>query len=797
MTLPLEGIVIIDQSGTIATAYCAKLFADGGAAVWNVEPSEGFSTRVLPPGGRDSSARQGSESARQKNESAMHAWLSTNKQSIVIDQDDVEWQELRQCAHLILHDGCPRLPIPDELPSLAVSWFGSDGPYASFQGSDAVVLALCGLIRGIGPREGPPLIPSGYQAQINAGAVAYIAALGHILGRERGVACAARLEVSILEAALCFTEVQPIAAYNDAVSTRMGINRFPPTYPLGIYRCHDGWLGITALTPGQWVSLCKLIGMEDIAARPEYQTALGRLADAEILEPRIRALLADRSAEATFYEGQKNRVPLARVPTPEELFDVDQFVARQTFAELIQPSGTRVRVPVTPWRLQKTPLKRAGRVNALNEHGPLPERIESPVAGDQLPLQGIRVIDLSMGWAGPLAARHLADLGADVIKVESCERFDWWRSWEATPEWIAGQGAEKAVSFNMVNRNKRGITLDLEHPDGKALLLQLVRGANAILENYSAGVLPQLGLTYEVLKAANPNILLLSMPAFGSTGPWSGFRAYGSTVEHASGLPHLNGRPQDPPTMIHVAYGDAIGGVNGAGCLLTALRHQARTGEGQFMDLSHVEALLPMSIHGILKYAVRGKAWKRTGNADPGHSPHGVFPCQGEDAWIVIQILDERMWSRLQVLATPHLDDFGDLADRLERSDELNNMLAAWTRIQPAADLMMTLQGEGVLAARVNHPMDVLTDGHLCARDFWQWMERAVVGLQPNPSAPYRRTNPPGPSQALSIRQPSPTLGQHNVEVLSGLLALSPDELKALEKSGVIGTVPRMPRHAS
>jgi len=782
MTLPLEGIVVIDQSGTIATAYCAKLLADGGASVWNVEPATGFLTRTLPP--------------KSEGESAMHAYLSTNKHSIVIDQDNVAWQQLTNSADLIIHDGYPRLPIPEDRPSLAVSWFGSDGPYASFLGSDAACQALSGLIRGIGPEEGPPLIPSGYQAQINAGAVAYIAALGHILGRERGLACAARLEVSILEAALCFTEVQPIAAYNDAVSTRMGINRFPPTYPLGIYRCHDGWLGITALTPGQWASLCKLIGMEDIAAKPEYQTALGRLADAELLEPRIRALLAGRSAEATFYAGQQSRVPLARVPTPEELFNVDQFVARQTFAEAIQPSGAHVRVPVTPWRMQKTPLKRAGRVNALNQHGPLPQRINTPVVGDQLPLQGIRIMDLSMGWAGPLTARHLADLGADVIKVESCERFDWWRSWEATPEWIASQGAEKAVSFNMVNRNKRGITLDLEHPDGKALLLQLVKGAHAVLENYSAGVLPQLGLTYDVLRTANPEIILLSMPAFGTTGPWAGFRAYGSTVEHASGLPHLNGRPEDPPTMVHVAYGDAIGGIYGAGCLLTALRHQTRTGEGQFMDLSQVEALLPMSIHGILKYAVRGQAWTRTGNADPRHSPHGVFPCQGTDAWIVIQIFDEVMWSRLQTLATPHLDGFRDLADRLARRSELEATLAQWTCVQPADDLMMTLQGEGVLAARVNHPMDVLTDAHLGARGFWQWMERDVVGLQPNPSAPYRWINPPGGAEALPIRQPAPTLGQHNAEVLTGLLGLSPNEIKALDAAGVIGRVPRMPKRA-
>ena len=149
-------------------------------------------------------------------------------------------------------------------------------------------------------------------------------------------------------------------------------------------------------------------------------------------------------------------------------------------------------------------------------------------------LSAITVIDLTMGWAGPLATRNLADMGADVIKVESCERFDWWRSWEATPEWIADDGAEKSNQFNMVNRNKRAITLDLEHPEGRRLLLELVRTANAVVENFSGGVLPKLDLSYDVFRSVRSDVILLSMPAFGSTGPWRLFRAYGSTVEQSS-----------------------------------------------------------------------------------------------------------------------------------------------------------------------------------------------------------------------------------------------------------------------
>lgn len=408
------------------------------------------------------------------------------------------------------------------------------------------------------------------------------------------------------------------------------------------------------------------------------------------------------------------------------------------------------------------------------------------------PLQGIRILDLSMGWAGPLACRHLADMGADVIKIESCERFDWWRSWEATPEWIEDDGAEKSSAFNTVNRNKRNITLDLEHGEGRALFLELVKTAHAVVENYSSGVLPKLDLDYQVLKSVNENIVLLSMPAFGSTGPWADFRAYGSTVEHASGLPHLNGFAQDPPTMQHVAYGDAMGGLTGASALLTALRHQAATGEGQFVDLSQVEALQTLACHGVLEFAVSGRSPARLGNRSERFAPHGVYPClateEEADAWVVIQIFEEPQWHALQQLASPVLDDFGDRADRLSRNDELDEALAKWTKPQQGRELMYLLQSNGVPAAVTNSAATLLHDDQLNARGFWQYRDRAVVGRQPNPSAPYRKG-----AQPIEITTPAPTLGQHNHEVLQGILGLSDAELARLVQLGVIGDRPRMP----
>ena len=404
------------------------------------------------------------------------------------------------------------------------------------------------------------------------------------------------------------------------------------------------------------------------------------------------------------------------------------------------------------------------------------------------PLKDIRIIDLSMGWAGPLAARNLADLGADVIKVESCENFDWWRSWEATQEWIDDNGAEKSPAFNSVHRNNKNITLDLSHPEGRELLLKLVGTANVVMENFSGSVLPKLDLGYEIFKEVKKDIILLSMPAFGSTGPWKMFRAYGSTVEQSSGLPHINGLSSDPPMMHHVAYGDAVGGLNGVSALLIALRHQAKTGKGQFIDLSQAESLFPLAAHGILEFTANGKAPVRKGNRSDFFAPHGVYPCEGEDKWIVIQILNEDQWLRFKEIIGEPMNRFGNLKDRLSKLDDLDKSIAEWTYSKEAQKLMYILQEAEIPAAATHTMSSLLNDPHLNSGNFWQWLDRAVVGNQPNPSAPFKVNG-----ERLPIKTPAPTLGQHNQEILTKILGLNQDEINRLEKIGIIGTKPIIP----
>ena len=360
--MALEGLTVVDVGGTVATGYCAKLAADYGATVVNLEPSDGFSTRKLRP------LRAGFES-NHPDASAMHAFLSTNKQSVLADEVDA--QALIESADLVLV-GDDAYPLAAATKSVltTIDWYGRGGPYEDFVGTDGAMFALNGMLRGIGAVEGPPIVPTGYQAQIVAGSTAFIASLSHVLAGEIGNrGSVVELEVSIFESVLCFTDVGAIGFHNTGLEApRMGVNRFPPTYPLGIYPCRDGWLGVTVLTPSQWHSFCELLGMEDLAEIDLFQSSIGRLQGIDVIEPLMTEKLLGHRAEDLFYRGQRARIPLARVPTMEELFEVDQYVERNAFSTATLSDGSMLTVPSISFRLFDMPPNFGGRVASLGDH---------------------------------------------------------------------------------------------------------------------------------------------------------------------------------------------------------------------------------------------------------------------------------------------------------------------------------------------------------------------------------------------------------------------------------------------
>jgi len=410
-------------------------------------------------------------------------------------------------------------------------------------------------------------------------------------------------------------------------------------------------------------------------------------------------------------------------------------------------------------------------------------------AADGPPLAGLVVADFTMGWAGPLATRLLADLGADVLKIEAGRYPDWWRGVNWTPEYIETRQYEQAKGYCALNRGKHGVSLDLTQPRGRDLALALVGRAEAVVENQAAGVMNKLGLGYEALAARRPDIVMLSMSAFGSGNAWSDTRAYGSTLEQGSGLPSFTGLPGTPPTMAHLAYGDPVGGLYGCAALLTALVHKRRTGEGQYVNLSMVEAMLQFTAPGLLQHQIDPSAPLRLGNRHPVLAPHGIYPCAGHDRWVAIAIDGTPAFEALARLIGRG-DWIGDALlataeGRQRHGDEIDAAIAAWSRGQEPHAAAALLQAAGVAAAPALHTEELIENPHLNGEAFFIDLVRRHSGPQRQAGVAIRQGG-----RRLGRNTPAPLLGEHSGPILGRHADVSHDAFRALVDDGVVSFAP-------
>ena len=332
---------------------------------------------------------------------------------------------------------------------------------------------------------------------------------------------------------------------------------------------------------------------------PTLRDQYDRLEHAHEIDALFQPLWETRTATEWFDLALEYKLPIAVVPTMAELLEQPVHRERGAFVP-VRIGEAAFEAPVLPQHLTSTPPRGGGTAPLAGEDEagwfvPSSDRPAGRAAAGTLPLEGMRIVDLTMGWAGPTASRHLGELGAEIIKVEACQYPDWWRGTDLRAAFIAEQKYEKIPWFQLMNRNKLDVTLDLTQPDGVALLKRLVADADAVIDNYSAEVLSKLGLDYGVLEKVRPGLVMLSMPAFGSGNAWSDCRGYGSTLEQASGLPTITGFPDDPPTMNQTAYGDPVGGFNAAAALMVALLHNRRPGKARTSTCRRSSACCPWS----------------------------------------------------------------------------------------------------------------------------------------------------------------------------------------------------------
>ncbi len=414
------------------------------------------------------------------------------------------------------------------------------------------------------------------------------------------------------------------------------------------------------------------------------------------------------------------------------------------------------------------------------------------------PLQGIRVLDLTRVWSGPLATRMLADMGAEVIQISS-RRFA--IPVHVTPEEAKVQAIypdndpgekpwNRRIPENDLSRNKLGLTLELNMAEGAVIFKELVKISDVVIENYSPGVMDRFGLGYPALREVNPKIIMISMPGFGSTpSPYRDYVSYGNALDAFSGLASLAGYPGGPPLQSGTAYPDPTASLHSVSALLIALWHRRRSGKGQFIDMAQSETSSCVMGEVTLGYSLSGKAPLRRGNRSTYKSPQGCYRCTGEDRWVVIEIGSDAEWlAFLKAIGSPAWgkeERFSDQMGRLSNQDELDRLIEEWTTRHPHIEIMHLLQRSGVPAAAVLDVAELFADPHLKARRFLWEIDHPETGPRIYAGLPILMSSTPAVD-----RMPAPRLGEHNEDILRRLLGLPSEKIRELEGKGVIGTTP-------
>ncbi len=422
----------------------------------------------------------------------------------------------------------------------------------------------------------------------------------------------------------------------------------------------------------------------------------------------------------------------------------------------------------------------------------------------KLPLEGVRILDITVVWAGPYCTSFLADLGAEVIRIESLNTFvplgrgpmahpteedlKGMSPWAgATPGRVPGARPwNRYPIFNAHARNKLGMTLDFFRPGGMDIFKRLVKISDVFVENNPTSTMENLGISYSLLQEQNPGIIMLRMPAYGNTGAYRNHRAYGLHIEGVIGHTLQRGyADMDPSANSTVLMSDAAGGTQGAFAVLAALHHRKRTGRGQLIELSQAENALPFMGQSFMDFSMNGRNASTLGNRHP-YAVQGCYPCKGDDRWVTITLFDDKDWAAfVQALGIPDWcreENFADAISRYRHHDELDRYIAQWTEQLESNDVMRLLQSVGVAAGPVMDQRDAYEDPHLNEREVFEEVYQEDTGTHRYPGAPYKMSETP-----IKIRRGPVRLGEDNEYIYKTLLNCTGEEYAELEAQGHIG----------
>jgi crotonobetainyl-CoA:carnitine CoA-transferase CaiB-like acyl-CoA transferase len=785
MTGRLSDMRVVELGGGVAVAYAGKLFADAGAEVWVVEPPGGDPLRRWSASGADLGGGDG----------ALFRFLAGGKRSLVGQLGDDAVDGLVAGADLVVESLAPgtveAAGLLDQpgLVVLSISPFGR-GSWAGRPATEMTVQAVSGSISARVYAEGP-LQAGGGAAEWAAGVFGAPAALAAVR-HARGGGAGTHVDVSMAEVMCICT--------NLFIDLMMDLLGRPPLGLLGaasefpaIEATADGWVGFNTNSAQMFQDFLVMVDRADLSGDPTLRSDPVRRAD---LERSVHEWCLARTTDEIVELAAGLRVPSAPVGNGANLPRHPHLAARGTFGRA--PDGSFV-YPRPPYRLNGRRPPDLRPAPAVGGDDPGPGRIR--VAGDSapasaapeldeadLPMAGLKVLDMTCWWAGPGVSQLYAALGADVIHVEAVQRMDGMRPAATLVFADRDQWWEYSSFFLTINTNKRGITLNLDDPDGLDLARRLARWADVVIENYTPRVMERFGLDAPGIHALNPAAVVVRMPAFGLDGPWRDRVGFAQTMEAMCGMAWITGAADGPPRLPRGPC-DPIGAMHAAFATQVALIERESTGAGQVVEAALLESGLCAAAEQVIEHSAYGVLLARAGNRSPGAAPQGVYECRGDQRWLAVSVTTDPQWEGLRRACgdPPWSRDpaLANLAGRAAAADLLDAGLADWAAARQVDEAAETLLAEGVPAAVVADFRHVAFHPLFLERGFFEEVDHPVVGRHPMFGMPFRWR---GISRWL--RRPAPTLGQHNDEVLGQILGLSHAELGALAERKVIGTRP-------
>tara|TARA_B100001559_G_scaffold321083_1_gene336105 strand:+ start:3190 stop:5562 length:2373 start_codon:yes stop_codon:yes gene_type:complete len=777
---PLNGLRVLEMGSRTTAPYIGKLFTDAGADVLKLESSEGDPFRTWSASG---AAIPDGEDA------AWWQFLNAGKRSVTIDLETEEgkrrFNNLVAETDLILDDHIPQeaqrlgitfqdiQTISSSTVLASLTHFGTTGPWANRPANDFILQALTGATENRGIPDEEPAACGGELGDFVAAALSAPAILAITLA-SKTTGEGAHIDVSQYESMmLAFQTYRPIFDHfaPDFRPTRQ--IEIPSVEP-----AKDGWVGFCTITGQQWQDFCSMIGADDWIGNDDLTNFHTRMERREEVWPRIWAFTKERTVQELVDLASAFRIPVGPIGTGDKIASFDHFAERNVFVE--NPHGfTQPRPPYQFEQSTLAPLRKAPPLGKHDAYNPRPVNVPAFGKNNDQPLAGVKVVDLSAFWAGPVATNLLRVLGADLIKIESHIRLDGMRWASGLPIPMEDKLWEWSPVYHGANAGKRVINLDLSTQQGKDIALQLIADADVIIENYSPRVTESWGFTWENIHALNDQAIFVRVPAYGTDGPWRDRVGFAMNMEQVSGLANRTGHPDGPPFVPRGPV-DSIAGMHAVFATILALTERTRIGKGQLVELPLIEGALQAAAEQVVEHSAYGTVLNRQGNKAPNASPQGLYKTSGDDAWLAISIQNNQQWKALTEQINSDLANY----DREKDTEKIDEIIRAWAQTQDAETAAESLWNAAIPVAPCMHFNDSGKTTQHQNRNFLQTYEHPITGHTPYLSYPFHLNG-----THLPLGGPAPILGEHTNEILTQL-GYTQEQLEELESNGVIGDWP-------